>query len=127
MPPTTPVIAELAREVTVGDTAAAYDDVFPPAASTPFVLGLAEVACHAAVAGSLADGELTIGTAAEIEHLAPTPVGHTLIARATLVERAGRRLRFEVEVADGDTVVARLHHTRAIAARATLLARLGTS
>jgi fluoroacetyl-CoA thioesterase len=60
MLPTTPITA-IAREVTADDTAAAYDRVFAPVASTPFVLGLAEVACHAAVAGSLADRELTAG------------------------------------------------------------------
>jgi fluoroacetyl-CoA thioesterase len=105
----------LSRTVTEADTAAMFGPDFPKAASTPFVLGLAEVACHNIVAGELQYGELTVGTAATIEHLLPSAVGATLTARATLVERSGRRLHFEIEVFDGDDLCATLTHGRAIA------------
>jgi predicted thioesterase len=104
----------LSRTVGEGDTAAGFGAHFPKAASTPFVLGLAEVACHNVVANELAPGEVTVGTAATIEHRLPSPVGAELTARARLVERAGRRLQFEVEVFDGDHVCATVTHARAI-------------
>ncbi len=114
----------LSQTVSDVDTAAMFGPDFPKAASTPFVLGLAEVACHNIVAGELQDGELTVGTAATIEHLLPSAVGATLTARATLVERDGRRLHFTVEVFDGDNVCATLTHSRAVAQAQKIADRL---
>jgi fluoroacetyl-CoA thioesterase len=113
------------RTVTAADTAAAWGDAFPPAASTPFVLGLAEVACHELVRDRLADGELTVGVAAEIEHLAPSPIGATLVASALLTGESGREFRFGVQVHDGETLVARVTHRRVLVDRARIMARLG--
>lgn len=118
------VRAELSRTITPSDTAATFGDAFPEAASTPFVLGLAEVACHNVVEDSLSNGEITVGTYASIEHRLPSPVGATLIARARLEERNGRRLRFMVDVYDGDDVCATVEHHRAIADAAKIAARL---
>jgi predicted thioesterase len=112
------------RTVTADDTAAAWGAAFPPAASTPFVLGLAEVACHELVADRLADGEITVGVAAEIEHLAPSPVGATLVASPDLTSEEGRTFAFAVEVHDGETLVARVRHRRARVERERMMARL---
>lgn len=114
----------LSRTVGEGDTAAGFGRHFPKAASTPFVLGLAEVACHNAIAPELEPGEVTVGTAATIEHCLPSPVGAELTATARLVERAGRRLNFEVEVLDGDEVCATVSHTRAIVSAEKIEQRL---
>lgn len=114
----------LSRTVTEADTASAWGGEFPPAASTPFVLGLAEVACHRLVAADLADGEVTVGTEATVEHLAPSRVGATLSAVARLVARDGRRMEFEIDVFDGETLAARLTHKRAVVQRARIEARL---
>lgn len=114
----------LERVVTRADTASTYGSHFPPAAATPFVLGLAEVACHNAVSGDLAEGEVTVGTRTVIEHLAPSPVGARLSARAALRERQGRRLLFDVEVFDGAEVVARIEHGRAVVRSAQIEERL---
>jgi fluoroacetyl-CoA thioesterase len=117
--------ASRTRTVTAEDTAAAWGAAFPPAASTPFVLGLAEVACHELVAGRLADGEITVGVAAEIEHLAPSAVGATLVATPRQTAESGRVFEFAVEVHDGQALVARLTHRRARVERARIMARLG--
>ncbi|WP_084144927.1 thioesterase family protein [Amycolatopsis jejuensis] len=116
--------AVLEQEVGPDDTAAAFGAHFPPAASTPFVLGLAEVACHNAVAGELGPGEVTVGVSAAIEHLLPSPVGARLVARAQVVERDGRRLTFDVEIYDGDRLCARIRHGRAVASTARLAGKL---
>jgi predicted thioesterase len=116
--------ASLSAVVSEGDTAAAYGTHFPKAAATPFVLGLAEVACHRVVAPALSDGEVTVGTHAVVAHLLPSPVGATLTAHARLVERDGRRLRFAVEVLDGEEVCARVEHDRAVVRSDKIEARL---
>lgn len=116
--------AEMTRTVGVADTATAFGEVFPPAASTPFVLGLAELACHAIVAGGLDEGQLTVGTRARIEHLRPSPVGATLVARARLERADGPHLGFSVEVEDAGEVVARIEHGRAVVARSAILGAL---
>jgi fluoroacetyl-CoA thioesterase len=116
--------AETSRTVGESDTAAAWDPGLPAAASTPFVLGLAELACHAIVAGELGADELSVGAGARIEHLRPSPVGATLVARARLDRSDDRRLGFMVEVRDAGEVVARVEHDRAIVPRAAILAAL---
>jgi len=106
--------AALSRTVTEADTAAAWGEEFPRVASTPFVLGLAEVACHRAVASGLEPGQLTVGAGATIKHFAASEVGAVLTAFADLKETAGNRLTFEVEVRDGDRPVAKVEHRRVI-------------
>jgi len=108
------VTHQLAATVSERDTAASFGVDFPPAASTPFVLGLAEVACHEAVRPTLSPGDITVGVRAVIDHLAPSRVGAKLLARSELVRRRGRKLYFDVEIEDGGAVVARVKHQRAI-------------
>ncbi len=105
---------ELAATVTERDTAMSFGNDFPAAASTPFVLGLAEVASHEAVRSTLSPGEITVGIRALIDHTAPSRVGATLVARSRLVRRSGRRLYFDIAVEDDGAVVARVKHQRAI-------------
>ena len=121
-----PACATVKRIVTEADTAAAYGTSFPPAAATPFVLGLAEVACHTAIADQLAPDQVTVGVRASIEHLAPTPVGGTLTATATETSRHGKRIIFRVEVTDGAGLCAVVEHERAVVATAAILERLET-
>ncbi len=127
MTPDASSTASVARTVSQADTATAWGAEFPPAASTPFVLGLAEVACHRAVASGLGHEEITVGTSAAIEHVAASPVGATLVASARLVDRSGRRLAFEVEVNDGPNVIATITHVRAIVERAWIVGKLEAS
>ncbi|WP_432970784.1 thioesterase family protein [Dactylosporangium sp. CA-233914] len=105
--------ASLSREVTDLDVAARFGDAFPPAAATPFVLGLAEVACHQSVSDYLEAQETTVGIEATIRHLAPSPVGAVLTAHARLVKVDRRTLSFTVTVMDGDIECAQVEHTRA--------------
>ncbi len=116
--------ADVLRRVALDDTAAAFGTMFPPAASTPFVLGLAEVTCHKAVANQLREGETTVGVRAEIEHMAPSPVGAELAVHAELVQSEGGRLTFAVVVKEDNRIVARVSHQRAIVDTARILRRL---
>ena len=118
--------AQLTRVVTSADTARSFGEHFPAAASTPFVLGMAEVACHNAVASELAPDEITVGVQAHVDHLAPTPTGGTLTATATETSRDGRKITFHVEVVDDAGVCARIEHQRAVVRAEIIEARLAS-
>lgn len=115
---------EVTKTVSPADTAAAWGDEFPAAASTPFVLGLAELACHGVLASSLSAAELTVGAGVELRHDRPSPVGTELTARATLVEWQGVKAVFEVEISDAKQVVATARHWRVVTTRAAIEAAL---
>ncbi len=81
---------------------------------TPRVLALVERAAVAAVAEVLPEGATTVGTAASIRHLAPTPEGGWVLAKATLEVLDGRRLVFRVDVLDAAGTIAQGEHERAV-------------
>jgi fluoroacetyl-CoA thioesterase len=104
--------ARVELTVTDGDTAQSLGSGDVPVLGTPRVLALAEAATVAATARQLPGGMTTVGTRAEVDHRAPTPVGRRVIAQATLAKVDGRRLVFEVSVRDGETVVAEIRVER---------------
>ena len=92
--------------------------------STPSMIGLMEGAAHNSVAALLPDGQVTVGTRVDIRHLAATPLGMQVRARAELVEIDGRRLVFHVEAFDEQDKIGEGTHERAIVDPARLLARV---
>jgi fluoroacetyl-CoA thioesterase len=115
--------ARVALTVTEADTAVALGSGDVPVLATPRVLALAEAATVAAVAPELADGDTTVGTRVELEHRAPTPVGHTVIAEARLTTVDGRHLVFDVAVRDGEKAVAEGRVERVVVNRGHFLDR----
>ncbi|SCG45106.1 thioesterase family protein [Micromonospora coxensis] len=107
-PPFPPgLTARVELTVTDADTAQAVGSGDVPVLGTPRVLALVEAATVAATAVRMPPGRTTVGSRIELEHLAATPVGRTVVAQARLGEVDGRRLVFEVAVTDGDETVAR--------------------
>lgn len=92
--------------VSAADTASALGSGDVDVLATPRVLALAEAATVAAVADAIADHETSVGTHVSLDHRRPTKVGATVVATATLMSVDGPRLRFEVEVVQGDYVIA---------------------
>ncbi|SCF03926.1 thioesterase family protein [Micromonospora mirobrigensis] len=111
--------------VTDADTALAVGSGDVPVLGTPRVLALAEAATVAATAARMPVGRTTVGTRVELEHLAATPVGRTVVAQARLAAVRGRRLAFEVAVTDGDETVARGRVERVLVDRGRFVARAG--
>ena len=99
--------------VAEADTAVALGSGEVPVLGTPRVVGLAEGATVAAVAGVLAAGATTVGARVELDHLAPSLIGAELEVEAVLERVAGRRLQFAVRLRDGGRPVASGHVTRA--------------
>ncbi|WP_433534721.1 thioesterase family protein [Micromonospora sp. CA-249363] len=117
--------AQVELTVTDADTAQAVGSGDVPVLGTPRALALAEAATVAATATAMPPGSTTVGTRVELEHLAPTVVGRTVRAQALLTTVDGRRLSFEVSVADGDQTVARGRVDRLVVDRQRFVDRAG--
>jgi predicted thioesterase len=110
------VIGRHEHLVTDAETARQWGNELPVLA-TPVLLWLGEIAAMQAVADYLGAQEMTLGVAHNSAHVAPTPVGHRVTVQATLRERQGRILVFDVVARDRDEVVLRGTHTRAVVDR----------
>ena len=110
-------------ELTVGDddTAIAMRSGDVAVLATPRLVALAEEATCRAVNGELEDGETTVGMRVQINHLAPTSVGTTVTAEATLEKIEGRRLTFTISVNDDAGLIGAGKVTRAIVDRGEFL------
>ena len=75
--------------------------------STPYVVWLMERAVTDAIRDHDNPDEVSLGTRVELDHLAPTPPGRRVSARAVLTGIDGPRLLFEIEVHDGAELAAR--------------------
>ena len=64
--------------------------------ATPFVIGLLENAAADVLRPCVPAGGTSVGTMVQMRHLAATPVGMTVRARATLLETDGRCERYLV-------------------------------
>src|SRR5437867_4666017 len=80
--------------------------------ATPFVIGMLEDAAGAVMRPHLPPGAGSVGTMVEMKHLAATPVGLTVRARATLLESDGKRYLFSVEAWDDKEKIAEGRHER---------------
>ena len=106
--------AEVELVVAEGDTAVALRSGEVPVLGTPRVVALCEEASVSALAGRLEAGETTVGHTVQLDHVAPTKVGTTIRAEATLLKVNGRRLTFSVSVSDARGLVAAGKVTRVI-------------
>lgn len=104
------------RCLTVGDehTAVTIGSGDVPVLGTPTVLSLAEQACVAAICDDLPEGQTSVGSWAEIEHLSPVPIGTEVEAEATLRGHHGTRLEFVVIVRAAGELVAKVRHRRVL-------------
>ena len=98
--------------VTRGLTADALGNPGVSVFATPFVINLLEHAAHAVMVPHLAPGAASVGTAVDVRHLAATPPGMRVRARAILRETDGHRYLFEVEAWDEVEKIAEGRHER---------------
>jgi fluoroacetyl-CoA thioesterase len=82
--------------------------------ATPVMVSLMEEAALNAVEGLLPHGHQTVGTRLDITHVAATPVGLRVIARAELTRVDGRRLTFRVWADDETERIGEGTHERII-------------
>ncbi len=123
MPPEPGSSAALALQVTPADTAIRMRSGDVEVLATPRILALCEEVCCLAIAGSLAEGETTVGMRAQLDHVAPVRIGTTVRAEAVLEKIEGRRLVFTVSVSDAAGLVAAGRVTRVVVQRGEFLER----
>lgn len=82
--------------------------------ATPEMVRLMECAAVAAGDPLLPEGYGTVGIHLDVAHLAPTPVGMEVTARAELIAVEGRKLTFRVEARDQMELVGQGIHQRMI-------------
>lgn len=108
----TGIKGSLSQLVTDELTAAKVGSGLAQVFATPMMVALMEMTCAQSVAPYLNEGESTVGTHLEVDHMAATPVGMTVRCESELVEVDRRRLVFLVSVSDDDGIVGKGKHER---------------
>ncbi|HVC34061.1 MAG TPA: thioesterase family protein [Chloroflexota bacterium] len=93
--------------------------------STPALLWQLEAAGHQVLQPFLEPGEASVGVTVNITHLAPTPIGMTITARATVTAIDRRRISFAVEAHDERQKIAEGSHDRFVVDVAKFAGRVG--
>ena len=104
-------------------TASAVGNLGANVVSTPSLIGFLEQVSHRVILPYVEDGEVSVGTRVEVDHLAAAYVGQPVTAVARIVAVEGRRITFEVEARQGGRVVMKGRHGRAIVSRDRLMGR----
>ncbi len=87
---------------------------FPEVFATGFLVGLLEWACIELIAPHLDEGEGSLGIHVDVSHQAATPPGMTITVDTTLERVEKRILTFTVQAHDGQDLICRGSHRRAI-------------
>jgi fluoroacetyl-CoA thioesterase len=97
------------RELTV----AHFHPDMPEVYGTPLMIYLMEVAAADAIREYLPEGWVSVGAVVDIKHLAATPVGLTVTARAEVISVEDSTVTFKVEAHDGLEKIGEGRHVRA--------------
>jgi predicted thioesterase len=111
------------RELTVG----AHVDGMPFVYATPMMILAMESASGNAVKAHLPPGWVTVGSEVNIRHLAPTPVGRTVVATARVTEVSSRSILYAVEAHDGERMIGEGSHRRGVVNLASFAKRFGAA
>ncbi len=118
--------ASITFVVDEASTAIALGSGDVPVLGTPKVVALCEEASVGAIDGLLELGATTVGTNISLDHTAPSAVGSTVMATATVISANDRSIEFTVEVTEADRTVAEGTHRRAIINRDQFLTKLSS-
>ena len=115
--------AETETLVTEEDTAERLGSGSVPVFGTPALVGLMEGAAIQVLEGRLPPGTTSVGSRIDVRHLAPTPVGMHVRARAELQEVDGCRLVFHIEAWDEGQQIGEATHERFVVDRDRFIAK----
>jgi fluoroacetyl-CoA thioesterase len=97
------------REMTV----AHFHPHMPEVYGTPMMIYLMELAAAEAIQEYLPAGWVSVGVLVNVRHLAATPVGFTVRARAEVISVEGKTVTFSVEAHDDNGKIGEGTHVRA--------------
>jgi len=102
------------------------DATLPEVLATPVMIMAMENAALNAIKPYFEAGESAVGTHVDVQHLAATPAGRTVVAIAEVTEVVGDRIAFKVSALDGDEEVGRGEHERVVINLARFSERLAS-
>jgi len=82
--------------------------------ATPMMVALMERAACECLAGCLGEGETSVGSLINVEHLAASPVGMEITASAAIDSVSGRKVEFTVTASDKSGEIGKGKHIRFI-------------
>jgi predicted thioesterase len=82
--------------------------------ATPVMINLIEAAALAAIEHLLPEGYQSLGTRLDVRHIAATPVGMKVVAKATVVSAKDRNVIFKVEAHDERDLIGDGTHERVV-------------
>jgi predicted thioesterase len=97
-------------EITVGGNVPGMPMVY----GTPFMILLMEIASGNAIRDHLPEGFVGVGTHVDVRHLAPTPLGRRVTAKARVIEKTRSSVLFDVQAFDGERLIGEGRHRRGI-------------
>ena len=103
-------VGEVGFTVTAQHAIDFADAQMPAVLSTPWLIWFLEHAAREAMLPLLDDGESTVGVHVDVEHLAPTPLGHQVTCKARVINTDGKLISFQFEAHDGVEKIARGIH-----------------
>lgn len=92
--------------------------------ATPSMVALMEKAAMTAVAPFLEEGDTTVGGYIATSHIAPSPIGATIEAEATVTAVEGRKIEFDVEARCEGKLLGKGTHTRFVVNAEKFMAKL---
>jgi len=101
------VNAQVSETVEFRHTLTAHNPSLPPVYSTPNMIGLMEKAAFYALQPYCGEGEITVGTAINIDHRAASTIGARIVAEARLESFDGRFYTLRVTARDENKEIGR--------------------
>ena len=117
------LVGEASQTVEPAQLASAFGSGSIEVFATPALIALMERAACQALEGQLSDTQTSVGTRIDVRHLAPTPLGVEVRARAELIGIDGRTLVFRVEAFDPVEKIGEGTHERAVVDATRLVAK----
>lgn len=121
----TGMTAQVEKIVSEDDTAVKFGSGSVRVFATPMMVALMENAALNAVDSQLGEAFATVGLSLNVKHMAATPVGMKVFARAELLSIDGKKLTFKVEAFDEREKIGEGTHERYIIELCKFLERTG--
>jgi predicted thioesterase len=118
------LVGESEQVVTEGLTARSLGSGLVPAFATPAMIALLENASVNAIRKYLQSGHTSVGVEVNIRHLAATPVGMNVHARAEVLSVDKHRVTFQVEAWDDKERIGEGTHVRVVVDEARFKERI---
>ncbi len=105
---------EISITVSLEKTASTMGSGMLEVFATPAMVALMEQTAAESVENEAGEGNTTVGTLINVQHLAATPVGMKVTCKSVLTQIDGRKLSFEIEAYDEVGLIGKAYHERFI-------------